>query len=192
MIPKEFGPRLKISRRQKHLNQTDISKRLNITRQAYSNYETGRCAPPVDVLAELTLLLESGSGCFQIISFQLSILSRKRGSIMSDTTTFGAMLIRLRLHSGYTQKEIAASTGISRSSYCHLEADYRKPTMEFFIKLCIFYKQNPVKLLLPLFPEESMDSQKHYLQYLNSLCEIRYKSDTKRNRKRNVKCWSKK
>ena len=39
MIPKEFGPRLKISRRQKHLNQTDISKRLNI-------------------LAELTLLLE--------------------------------------------------------------------------------------------------------------------------------------
>ena len=134
----------------------------------------------------------SGSGCFQIISFQFSILSRKRGSIMSDTTTFGAMLIRLRLHSGYTQKEIAASTGISRSSYCHLEADYRKPTMEFFIKLCIFYKQNPVKLLLPLFPEESMHSQKHYLQYLNSLCEIRYKSDTKRNRKRNVKCWSKK
>ena len=127
-----------------------------------------------------------------IISFQFSILSRKRGSIMSGTTTFGAMLIRLRLHSGYTQKEIAASTGISRSSYCHLEADYRKPTMEFFIKLCIFYKQNPVKLLLPLFPEESMDSQKHYLQYLNSLCEIRYKSDTKRNRKRNVKCWSKK
>ncbi len=58
MIPKEFGPRLKISRRQKHFNQTDISKRLNITRQAYSNYETGRCAPPVDVLAELTLLLE--------------------------------------------------------------------------------------------------------------------------------------
>ena len=54
------------------------------------------------------------------------------------------------------------------------------------------FKQNPVKLLLPLFPEESMDSQKHYLQYLNSLCEIRYKSDTKRNRKRNVKCWSKK
>ena len=58
MIPKEFGPCLKLSRRQKHLNQIDISKRLNITRQAYSNYETGRCAPPVDVLAELTILLE--------------------------------------------------------------------------------------------------------------------------------------
>ena len=64
MIPKEFGPRLKISRRQKHLNQTDISKRLNITRQAYSNYETGRCAPPVDVLAELTLLLDMISFLF--------------------------------------------------------------------------------------------------------------------------------
>lgn len=58
MIPKEFGPRLKISRRKKHLNQIDISKRLNISRQAYSNYETGRCIPPIDVLAELTILLE--------------------------------------------------------------------------------------------------------------------------------------
>ncbi len=58
MIPKEFGPRLKISRRKKHLNQIDISTRLNISRQAYSNYETGRCIPPVDVLAELTILLE--------------------------------------------------------------------------------------------------------------------------------------
>ena len=58
MISKEFGPRLKISRRKKHLNQIDISTRLNISRQAYSNYETGRCIPPVDVLAELTILLE--------------------------------------------------------------------------------------------------------------------------------------
>ena len=110
---------------------------------------------------------------------------------MSDTVTFGAMLIRLRLHSGYTQKEIAESTGISRSSYCHLESDYRKPTIDFFVKLCIFYKLNPVKLLLPLFPEDSTASQKRYLQYLRDLSNTRYKADTKRNRKRNVKCWSK-
>ena len=154
---------------------------------------TGRCSGWAHHTSRIWFLFYfSGSSCFQIISFQFSILSRKRGSIMSDTTTFGTMLIRLRLHSGYTQKEIAASTGISRSSYCHLESDYRKPTMAFFVRLCIFYKQNPVKLLLPIFPEDLHDSQKHYLQYLNSLCEIRYKADTKRNRKRNVKCWSKK
>lgn len=58
MIPENFGPRLKLLRRKKHLTQSDISKILNITRQAYSNYETGRCSPPVDTLAELTLLLE--------------------------------------------------------------------------------------------------------------------------------------
>lgn len=58
MIPKDFGPRLKLLRRSKHLNQSDISKILNITRQAYSNYETGKSSPPVDIVAELSIVLE--------------------------------------------------------------------------------------------------------------------------------------
>ena len=79
MIPKEFGPRLKISRRKKHLNQIDISTRLNISRQAYSNYETGRCTPPVDVLAELTLLLD-----FNLFSMFLEAAIAKHSYYNSD------------------------------------------------------------------------------------------------------------
>ena len=58
MIPQEFGPRLKLSRRRKNLNQNEISKMLNISRQAYGNYESGRCTPSVYTLAELTILLD--------------------------------------------------------------------------------------------------------------------------------------
>ena len=59
MIPKEFGPRLKLSRHRKNLNQIEISKMLKISRQAYGNYEFGRAVPSVYTLAELTLLLDT-------------------------------------------------------------------------------------------------------------------------------------
>ena len=59
MIPNEFGSILKDSRRNKHLTQTEIAKLLNISRQAYCNYELGRCCPPVDKLADLCVVLDT-------------------------------------------------------------------------------------------------------------------------------------
>ena len=59
MIHKEFGLRLRKIRRSKKLTQKDISKQLNISRQAYSNYEQGRCLPPPDTLADLSILLNT-------------------------------------------------------------------------------------------------------------------------------------
>lgn len=74
MILKEFGPRLKSLRQSKRINQREISQLLNISRQAYSNYETGRCSPPVDILAELTILLE-----FDFFSIFLEAAIAKHG-----------------------------------------------------------------------------------------------------------------
>ncbi len=59
MFQEDFGLRLKQLRRQKKLTQLQISKQLNISRQAYSNYEQGRCLPPPDKLAELSLILNT-------------------------------------------------------------------------------------------------------------------------------------
>lgn len=59
MFQEDFGLRLKQFRRQKKLTQLQISKQLNISRQAYSNYEQGRCLPPPDKLAELSLILNT-------------------------------------------------------------------------------------------------------------------------------------
>ncbi|MBO4951326.1 MAG: helix-turn-helix transcriptional regulator [Lachnospiraceae bacterium] len=58
MILKSFGPRLKSLRQSKNLNQNELSQFLNISRQCYSHYEAGRRLPPVDILADLTILLE--------------------------------------------------------------------------------------------------------------------------------------
>lgn len=79
MILKEFGPRLKSLRRSRNINQYELSQLLNISRQAYSNYETGRCSPSVDVLAELTVLLE-----FDFFSMFLEAAILKHGCNHSD------------------------------------------------------------------------------------------------------------
>ena len=156
-------------------------------------YSAGRRSGWINYSSRIWFLFYfSGSSRFQIISFQFSINPRKRGFIMSDSNKFGDTLIKLRLQSGYTQNEIASFTGISRSCYCHFESNYRMPKIDFLIRLCILYKANPVQLLLPIFPDECTNSQKSYLQYLKSLCTIKYKPDTKRSRKRKSKCWSKK
>ncbi len=79
MILKEFGPRLKSLRQSKRMNQQELSRLLGISRQAYSNYETGRCTPPVDVLAELTLLLD-----FNLFSMFLEAAIAKHSYYNSD------------------------------------------------------------------------------------------------------------
>lgn len=59
MIQEEFGLRLRKIRRFRKLTQKEISKQLNISRQAYSNYEQGRCLPPPDTLADMSILLNT-------------------------------------------------------------------------------------------------------------------------------------
>lgn len=80
MIHKNFGACLKNFRRSRQFTQHDISKLLNISRQAYSNYEQGRCLPPPDTLADLSFLL--GTNLF--ILFLQSSAFKKTASI-SDT-----------------------------------------------------------------------------------------------------------
>ena len=59
MFNQNFGAILKSQRKSKHLTQEDVSKMLCISRQAYSNYEQGRCFPPTDNMAQLSILLEA-------------------------------------------------------------------------------------------------------------------------------------
>ncbi len=52
-----FGLRLKEIRQYQNITQKELSKTLNISRQAYSNYEQGRCAPSTEILAKLSFYL---------------------------------------------------------------------------------------------------------------------------------------
>lgn len=53
----DFGSRLKSIRYSRKLTQSKLSKKLNISRQAYANYEQGRCIPTINILIELSFLL---------------------------------------------------------------------------------------------------------------------------------------
>lgn len=53
----DFGARLKKIRRSRKLTQYTLSQKLHISRQAYANYEQGRCIPPIPVLIDISLLL---------------------------------------------------------------------------------------------------------------------------------------
>lgn len=57
MSYKYFGSRLKRIRKSRCLTQEEISRLLNISRQAYSNYEQGRCVPSVITLIDMSIVL---------------------------------------------------------------------------------------------------------------------------------------
>lgn len=58
MIQKYFGLCLKLSRRRLLLTQSDVSNYLNISRQAYCNYELGRSLPTPDTILDLSYILK--------------------------------------------------------------------------------------------------------------------------------------
>lgn len=57
MIQKYFGLCLKLSRRRLLLTQKEVSDYLKISRQAYCNYELGRCLPTPDTILDLSCFL---------------------------------------------------------------------------------------------------------------------------------------
>jgi transcriptional regulator with XRE-family HTH domain len=49
----DLSKRIKLCREKSGLSQISIAEKLNITRQAYNHYETGKRTPPVETLLEL-------------------------------------------------------------------------------------------------------------------------------------------
>lgn len=49
---------IKRLRNKKNLSQTDMAKKLNITRQAYNHYETGKRIPPLETLQLISGIFE--------------------------------------------------------------------------------------------------------------------------------------
>ena len=49
----QLSKNLRFKRKEMHLRQEDLSDMLNISRQAYSNYETGKRTPDLEILVRL-------------------------------------------------------------------------------------------------------------------------------------------
>lgn len=54
-----LSARLREFRTLNGLSQTEMAQKLNITRQAYNHYETGRRVPPLNVLRDIARILDT-------------------------------------------------------------------------------------------------------------------------------------
>ena len=62
-------------RRRHNFTQLQISSRLNISRQAYSNYETGKSNPDLDTLLKIAEVLETDVDGLIFVNTELSLMS---------------------------------------------------------------------------------------------------------------------
>ncbi|MBE5944571.1 MAG: transcriptional regulator [Lachnospiraceae bacterium] len=180
MLFEDFGLRLKRIRRHHRLTQADISKQLQISRQAYSNYEQGRCLPPPNTLATLSVILNSNLFSFFLedaiksqssksnIHFvhQKKTLGKKGGETMS-TNSFANTLTEKRIAAGYTQAQAADLLYLSRSTYNHYENGTRVPSAEILIEISLLYKTDLIDLLIPLVPAESLEKLPIYTKIVS-------------------------
>ncbi|WP_346663362.1 helix-turn-helix domain-containing protein [uncultured Merdimonas sp.] len=74
----QLASNLKTLRKRHHLTQTDLSRMLNVSRQAYSNYETGKRTPDLDSLIFLSRYYQ--------VSLSMLVLGSVSGSIASSET----------------------------------------------------------------------------------------------------------
>ena len=163
MISEHFGLHLKLLRRHLKLTQKELSRQLNISRQAYSNYEQGRCLPPPDTLAEMSILLNSNlfSYFIQNAFLEQATLNPfppnnklKKGATDMSKKDFATILTEKRIAAGFTQSQAADTLYLARSTYNHYETGTRLPSIEVLIQMSILFKSDPLDLILPLIPKE--------------------------------------
>ena len=75
----DFGLRLKQLREKHNLSQSQVAKRLGITRAAISSYENNISLPSVNVLAELSLL-------YRVSTDYLLGLDNRTAIVLEDLT----------------------------------------------------------------------------------------------------------
>ena len=85
-LEKNYGDslpeRLQELRSLSHMSQAEIAQRLNISRQTYSHYETGRIQPPSDMLCQLADLFHVSVDT--LLGHKVDISSSSYGIPLSD------------------------------------------------------------------------------------------------------------
>lgn len=134
---KELGARLRRLRRRAKLTQNEVATRLQVTKQAISNWEKGLHEPHrrhKRALADL----------YGVPEIEIS----KRYDFTPDTS--GAQpykrtdldpskLIEARHNLGLTQKQAGAPAGLSKTAICQYETGARIPSADAMLRLAAAY-----------------------------------------------------
>lgn len=121
--------RLKTLRNEKYLLQSDISKIIGTSPQAYGLYENGKRDIPTEILKKLSDFFD--------VSIDY-ILGRSDIRISKNISIFNRLRI-LREEQQLSQEHIAKILNISRPQYSLYETGKRNIPTEFIIKLSDFF-----------------------------------------------------
>ena len=96
----DFGLRLKQLREKHNLSQSQVAKRLGITRAAISSYENNISLPSVNVLAELALL-------YRVSTDYLLGLDNRTAIVLEDLTPRQSAVIQVVMDTLVTEFKLS-------------------------------------------------------------------------------------
>lgn len=126
----DLSTRLKELRKTYNFSQEYVASHLNISRQAYSHYETGRNTPPLDMLIKLSQLYHLPTESFVSVSSSptaASSISQQSSDYLNDFLAF-------------------FNTTENQSKYRHLSEE-EKLLIYFFHKLPIDEQEDFLEIL---------------------------------------------
>ena len=151
-----LGERLRMFREEKGLSQTQVARELNISRQAYNNYECGIRHPDIPSLSNI-------ASCFGVTVDCLLGLSR-------GNKILSANLKNLREKRGCSQEQMAKTLEIAPGAYARYEAGEQEPVFEVLEKLSKFFKVG-VGYLLMGQPDELSNIFRGRMSYVLELAD---------------------
>ena len=180
MSYQDFGLHLKEIRKNQNITQLDISKKLGISRQAYSNYEQGLRFPDIKTLSTMSVLLNENL----FLYFTEPVIGagkpyqKDRRFIMDNKITnlnnknFARIIRQKREALSLSQNDISEMLGISRSTYTRYELGIHMPTIENLFKLSNIYNMNPFELIYALIPSSQIKSDAKYKKYIDNTIHL--------------------
>lgn len=130
---------LKRLRIERGLTQHQVGEKLGITKQAYSQWESGKHTPRFETIKKLADILG-------VTTDQITEDYKPTGEEVK-TVSFTKRLIELRKEKGLNQTEIAKELHISQQTYSQWESDKRNPSQKTLEKLANFFNVSVSYLL---------------------------------------------
>jgi len=130
-----IGERIRIARKLKGLTQSDLARRLGVTKQTISQYEKGQIKVPEYQLKKIGEILEKPLEYFFSASLENSkkILSKNIDEIKK--INLGKKIKMARLEKNISRRELAKKLNISYSTLNSYELSVNEPSFTMLLKI---------------------------------------------------------
>ena len=128
-----FSTKLKELRLQNNLTQENLARKLDILRNSYIYYETGKKYPPVEVLIRMAKFFNVS------ISFLLDEQSENNNDLYMS---FHEQLKELRLQNDLSQEKMSRKLGMVTRTYIFYETGQKFPSVDMLIRIAKVFKVN--------------------------------------------------